>query len=239
MNYEFQIEAETVEQLQESLTAIVVALKMVSAPGTIRFARYPAANDYAPNLGQGAAAQRLDEEPTVPIETIAEAASSVVPIRRRRRRSNGSGTDDTEQLAEPSVVQNPDGGLAAVTQPMEIPGAPAAAPEPEQPEQPEQPGQEQDPAELPAGLKPPPEDTGADMAPEAMRERALSLMQQAFGYAQGPDLVRAVHRRLKVRKISDVPEDKCRELLDDATNILAQLRATSQPLDLLAMAGKK
>jgi hypothetical protein len=241
MNYEFQIEADSVDELTNTLMAIVAALKMAQFPGTIRFARYPSANDdfrgqplqpVEPHVAQALADAVIAAEETEP-----------APVRRRRRRSvNGSGGDEDTPSAAPAsaLVQNPDGNVVAVTQEMARVSVVDPAP-----------AREASPAatsaanvttlstELPEGMRPPPEDTGADMAPNDMRERAINLMQQAFGYAAGPDLVRAVHRRLKVRKISDVPDAQCRELLDDATAILAQLKASGEPLDLLAMAGKK
>lgn len=243
MNYTFEIEADSVDELTNTLTAIVAALKMATVPGMIRFARVPSINDNY--RGRGLPLQPLEPDAAQALADAviaaedAEDAAEAAPVRRRRRRSaNGSaGTD--EDTTQPTVVQNPDGNVVAISQPMEAPvdlaalakevkPAPMAAPAP---------APTIDPTALPEGFgEPPPEDTGANMAPNDMRERAINLMQQAFAYAAGPDLVRAVHRRLKVRKISDVPDAQCRELLDDATAILAQLKASGEPLDLLGMA---
>lgn len=208
-HYEFQIEARSAEELRETLMAIVAALDFVPAAGRLSFARYPA-ND---------GAQIAVPIPIPPAASASEPAETLVPVPKRRgrppRNTNGSGADGA-----PTVVENPDGFLAAVTQPMAI------VQEEEQQQQPEQPPAKQmEDLDVLASLPPVPEDVPG-MSPGDMRERAIALMQQAFGYAQGPDLVRAVHRRLKVRKIADVPDAQCRELLDDATAVLAQLKAS-------------
>jgi hypothetical protein len=241
MLYEFQVEADTIDELQTALIAILSGLKLARAPGVVSFRQGP--SPFAqhgkilpfPNQGLEAQAQGLGA-----YEEAEEAEEQQQEQQRRRR-----GRPRKANGAEP--IQDPAGNVVAVTQAMasletlakELEVAPtpapveAAAPVVEQ-EAPAAPSAPTNPANPFEGMKPVPEDT-PDMSTEDMRARAIALMQQAFAYAQGPDLVRAVHRRLKVRKIQEVPDERCRELLDDATAVLAQLKATSEPLDLLAM----
>jgi hypothetical protein len=221
-HYEFQIEAKSAEELRETLMAIVAVLDFVPAAGRLSFARYPANDGAQIAIPIPIPIPPAASAPEQPAETLAP-----VPKRRGRppRNTNGSGAD-----VAPTVVENPDGGLAAVTQPMAV--DPPAAVQEEEPEGP--PAKQLEDLDVLASLPPVPEDVPG-MSAGDMRERAIALMQQAFGYAQGPDLVRAVHRRLKVRKIADVPDAQCRELLDDATAVLAQLKASGSPMILTAV----
>jgi len=80
--------------------------------------------------------------------------------------------------------------------------------------------------ESPFANAPPVPAASPDLTPPEQRERAIALLQESFGYATGPALVRALQGKLGVKKFNEVPDAKCAALLDAAEKIMAQLKPT-------------
>lgn len=78
--------------------------------------------------------------------------------------------------------------------------------------------------ESPFANAPPVPPASPDLTPEQQRERAIALLQESFGYATGPALVRALQGKLGVKKFNEVPDAKCAALLDAAEKIMDQLK---------------